>query len=277
MTPFIQMRVIACRALAAASLAGVLLLASGCANHNTNLAQYSAPQMTAPAPEPEYGGYREYVPPPQPRIQPQARIAPTPVPYGGISAEDVDFVNSHRPIMSQVGMATWYTAPYTGRKAANGEVFDDHALTAAHRTLPLGSLIRVTNLSTGQSSAMRVTDRGPFVDNRVIDLTIASAKATGIYRSGMAQVRVDVYQTPKSLERGGRWCVQIGAFRDEVAAERLKLQLMRKYPTSKVIEFPGEASYWIRIRPANDNLEQAQFIASHLQTTQAEAFLTRLD
>src|ERR1039457_6250428 len=68
-----------------------------------------------------------------------------------------------------------------GRKAANGQVFNDHALTAAHRPLPMGSLIVVTNLKTGESAAMRITDRGPFVEGRLIDLSIASAKATGVY------------------------------------------------------------------------------------------------
>ena len=71
---------------------------------------------------------------------------------------------THTPILTEVGYATWYTAPYAGRKSANGQVFDDDAMTAAHRTLPMGSLVVVTNLKTGQSSAMRITDRGPFVE-----------------------------------------------------------------------------------------------------------------
>jgi len=143
----------------------------------------------------------------------------------------------------------------------------------------MGSLITVTNLKTGQSAAMRITDRGPFVDGRIVDLTIASAKATGIYRAGTAEVRVDVYQTPKPIDRGGRWCVQIGAFKSELRAEKLKKDLLHKYPDSTVIEFPGEDSYWVRIRPVGDNREQAESIARHLRPSdpQAEAFLTRLD
>jgi rare lipoprotein A len=208
---------------------------------------------------------------------PPARIPITPVPPGGVSAEDLDFVNTHRPIESETGLATWYTAPYKGRKAANGQVFSDRALTAAHRTLPMGSLIRVTNLRTGESSAMRITDRGPFVDGRILDLTIASAKATGIYRVGAAEVRLDVYRTPKPIDWGGRWCVQIGAFKSERKAEKLKNELIHKYPDSNVIEFPGQGSYWVRIRPQGDNREQAEFIARHLRPSEAEAFLTRLD
>jgi len=202
-------------------------------------------QQTAPPPPAAY--------PPQTaesqQPRPPARIPVTPVPPGGVSDADLDFVNTHRPILSETGRATWYTAPYKGRKAANGEVFSDSALTAAHRTLPMGSLVTVTNLRTGQSAAMRITDRGPFVDGRILDLTIASAKATGIYRVGTAEVRLDVYQTPKPIETGGRWCVQIGAFKSEHDAEELKSQLLREYPNSNVIEFPGQDSYWVRIRP----------------------------
>jgi rare lipoprotein A len=201
------------------------------------------------------------------------------VPAGGVNAADLEFVKTHRPIESEEGLATWYTAPYKGRKAANGEVFSDHALTAAHRTLPMGSLIVVTNLKTRQSSAMRITDRGPFVDGRILDLTVASARATGIYQAGTARVRLDVYRTPKPIESGGRWCVQIGAFKSEHKAKKLKAQLLRKYPDSNVIEFPGQDSYWVRIRPQGDNRAEAESIAHQLRPSEseAEAFLTRLD
>jgi rare lipoprotein A len=201
------------------------------------------------------------------------------VPPAGVDDADLEFVATHTPILSEEGLATWYTAPYKGRKAANGQVFNDRAFTAAHRTLPMGSLITVTNLKTGQSAAMRITDRGPFVDGRIVDLTIASAKATGVYSTGTAQVRLDVYQTPKPIEMGGRWCVQIGAFKSEEKAEKLKNDLLRKYPNANVIEFPGQDSYWVRIRPQGDNREQAEFIARHLRPSEAEAeaFLTRLD
>jgi len=245
-----------------------LLCASGCHHKKSPVAQPPAPQAAPPALEPY---------PPTPRTSQPARIPVTPVPPGGVSDEDRDFINLHRPIRTEVGLATWYTAPYKGKKAANGQVFEDGDLTAAHRTLPMGSLIVVTNIKTGQSSPMRITDRGPFVEGRIVDLTIASAKATGVYRMGLAQVRVDVYQTPKPMQTGGRWCVQIGAFKSEDAAIELKQKLLLTYPGSNVIEFPGQASYWVRIRPSGDNREQAEFIASHLQPVEGAAFLTRLD
>jgi rare lipoprotein A len=249
-----------------AALTVVVILVTGCRHHATTVAQLPA-QQTAP---PE-----EY--PTAPPISPVARIPITPAPPGGVSLDDIDFIATHRPILIEEGVATWYTAPYKGRKAANGQVFSDTDLTAAHRTLPMGSLVVVSNLKTGQSSAMRITDRGPFVEGRIIDLTIASAKATGIYRAGSAQVRIEVYETPKPIKTGGRWCVQIGAFTSEDTAMEMKEELLRRYPDSNVIEFPGENSYWVRIRPEGDNREQAEFIARHLRPVEGEAFLTRLD
>ena len=151
-------------ALRAVVLLGLLgfafLILTGC--HHKNTAQVAPPQALPPRAQPSAAEQ-----PPAPGAnQPSAKIPVTPVPPGGVSEEDLEFVATHRPILSEVGTASWYTAPYKGRKAANGEVFDDNALTAAHRTLPMGSLIVVTNLKTGQSSAMRISDRGPFVEDR---------------------------------------------------------------------------------------------------------------
>jgi len=240
-----------------------LLILSGCGHPQTavSLPEQQIAPPTAEAPTPA----------------PPAHIAPTPAPAGGISGEDQKYVRTHKPILTEEGVATWYTAPYKGRKAANGQVFNDHALTAAHRTLPMGSLIVVTNLKTGQSSAMRITDRGPFVEGRLIDLTIASAKATGVYLAGTVRVRVDVYRTPKPINTGGRWCVQIGAFSSQRKANKFKAQLERKYHGTNVIEFSGEDSYWVRIRPEGDDRKQAERIARNLRPAEGEAFLTRLD
>ena len=274
-TPFGNSRRIA----SLAALAAILLVISGC-GHRERVAQQPPPQELppqqpayVPQPPPQYP--RQY--PSQAQSQPLGPIPVTPVPPGGVSPDDLQFVASHKPIATQEGFASWYTAPYKGRKAANGQVFNDQAMTAAHRTLPMGSLIVVTNLKTGQSSAMRISDRGPFVTGRILDLTIASAKATGIYEHGTARVRIDVYQTPKPIASGGRWCVQIGAFHTEQEAIQLKQQLLTTYANSDVIEFPGEDSYWVRIRPQGDNLEMAQYIARHLHPIEGEAFLTRLD
>jgi len=216
------------------------------------------------------------LPPQTSQPRPPARIPITSVPPGGTSLDDIDFIATHRPIRTEEGFATWYTAA-PGRKAANGQLFDDDAMTAAHRTLPMGSLIVVTNLKTRQSAAMRITDRGPFVDGRSLDLTIAAAKSIGVYRAGMAPVRIQVYQVPKPIDSGGRWCVQIGPFSGERSALALKNQLLRRYPDANVIEFPGENSYWVRIRPEGDDRTLAEDIAATLHPSEGSAFLTRLD
>jgi rare lipoprotein A len=246
-------------------LAVLLLVLSGC-GHKKHVVRLPAPEAAPPVAQTQTYART-----------PPARIAPTPAPPGGVSDDDLDYINTHKPILSEEGVASWYRAPYKGRRSANGQVFSDDSLTAAHRTLPMGSLITVTNLKTGQSSAMRITDRGPFVEDRFIDLTIASAKATGIYWHGSAPVRMDVYRTPKPIKNGGRWCVQIGAFTSESRAKKLKAQLLDKYPDANVIEFPGERSYWVRIRPQGDDRAQAESIARRLRPAEGEAYLTRLD
>jgi rare lipoprotein A len=244
-----------------------LVVAAGCGHKKAPVSPastappvYSAPPGSRPSPEPPATG----------------RIPITPVPEGGISAEDKEFILSHRPIYSEEGRATWYTAPYKGRKAANGQVFSDDALTAANRTFPMGSLIVVTNLATRQASAMRISDRGPFVPNAILDLTKASAKSIGIW-PGSGRVRVDVYETPKPMDVGGRWCVQIGPFTKEKRAIHLKEQLLDDYPGSRVIEFSGERSYWVRIRPPGDDRDQAEEMARRLKPEEGVAYLTRLD
>lgn len=275
MQPGSRMR--GCRILFAYGVVAAALV--GCGHHkNRSRVPQTAPELPPPPPSastraPAPGPYS--IPPVR---RPQTGPIPiTPMPPGGVTAEDVRYVNTHPPIRTEVGYATWYSAPYKGRKAANGQVFDDAALTAAHRTLPMGSLIVVTNLKTGQWSAMRISDRGPFVDGRILDLTVASAKATGVYRAGLAKVRIDVYQVPKPIETGGRWCVQIGAFHNERMALKLKARLQSEYPTANVIEFPGEDSYWVRIRPQGDSRQIAESIADQLKPAEGEAFLTRLD
>ncbi len=257
-----------CRGVISAGLAAAISLGAGGCRHKENQVRVAPPQALPPAVERAPVATSGSVP---------ATIPITPLPPGGISDDDLAFVASHRPILSEVGYATWYTAPYKGRRAANGQVFDNDAMTAAHRTLPMGSLVVVTNLKTGESSAMRISDRGPFVEDRMLDLTVASAKAVGVYRVGMALVRMDVYETPKPIKTGGRWCVQIGAFHDEGDAIALKAQLLETYPGANVIEFPGEKSFWVRIRPQGDDRAQAEQIARHLQPVEGGAYLTRLD
>lgn len=220
-----------------------------------------------------------YTPPPPPAVPTETTTpAPTPTPVALPSlTADEQFVDTHQPISSESGIASWYGPPYHNRVGANGVVYDENGVSAAHRTLPMGSLIRVTNVKTGQSAVMRITDRGPFVAGRILDLSIGAAKAVGLWRAGTGEVRIDVFSTPKPIDEGGRWCVQIGAFLHQNAALRLQAQLEREYRTANVIEFSGPTGYWVRIRPQNDDRTVAVAIAQSLQPSEGEAWLVRLD
>lgn len=222
-----------------------------------------------------------YTPPPPsiPETAPTESAPPVavvPAPAPAMTADE-EYVASHEPISTQTGVASWYGPPYHNRVGANGMIYNENGISAAHRTLPMGSLIKVTNVRTGQSAVMRVTDRGPFVPGRILDLSIGAAKAVGVYRPGLAEVRIDVYSTPKPMGEGGRWCVQIGAFLHQHQALQLQARLEREYRTANVIEFPGPTGYWVRIRPHNDDRRVAEDIAETLHPTEGEAWLVRLD
>lgn len=220
-----------------------------------------------------------YTPPPPPVIPeraPAENVPSTPAPAPSMTADE-EFVATHEPIFTQTGIASWYGPPYNNRAAANGTVYNENGISAAHRTLPMGSLIRVTNVRTGQSAVMRITDRGPFVPGRILDLSIGAARAVGVYRPGLAEVRIDVYSTPKPMDEGGRWCVQIGAFEHRSAALHLEAKLEREYQSANVIEFTGPTGYWVRIRPEDDDRTVAEEIARTLRPSEGEAWLVRLD
>ncbi|HET6216613.1 MAG TPA: septal ring lytic transglycosylase RlpA family protein [Acidobacteriaceae bacterium] len=252
-----------------------IALGSGCRHKPSPVAVVPPPPPLTPTTPPSTP---ESSPPPVPA--PSAPPASSALASPGSVADnqaDADFVSSHPVIYSEEGLASWYGPPYDKRRGANGEIFDKDALTAAHRTLPMNSLIRVTNLASGQSVILRVTDRGPFVANRMLDLSLASAKAIGVWRPGVARVRVEVFAAPSPLDRGGRWCVQIGAFKSEKGAYKLRDQLTRKYSTANVIEFTGPTGHWVRIRPLGDDKGRAVEIAHGLQPSEGEAYLVRLD
>jgi len=173
-------------------------------------------------------------------------------------------------------MASWYGR--SGRRAANGEVFDQDGLTAASRTLPLGTVARVTNLVTGQEVVVRINDRGPFVPGRILDLSLGAAKASGLYRLGVAKVRVEAYATPGVAPAAGRWCVQIGAFLDPDDATQMKNDLLRRYgTTAKVITFKGDTGSWVRLTPLVPDKDKAEQVAAQVRVPDpgVEAYVTR--
>ncbi len=190
----------------------------------------------------------------------------------------VDYDPNAVPIYTEVGMASWYGTVYHNRKAANGEIFDMNALTAAHRTLPLNSVVRVTNLKTGSVAILRITDRGPFVTDRVIDLSMGAAKVLDIWRPGTAKVQIDVLKAPKPLDEGGRWCVQIGSIKDQETAAELQDRLTRRYRTAQVLKFSGPMKdWWVRIRVKDDDRQRAEEVARDNTTPEGAIYLVRLD
>ena len=98
------------------------------------------------------------------------------------------------PLPAQKGIASWYGPGFNGRETANGEVYDQDAMTAAHPSLPFGTRVRVTRVATGRSVDVRINDRGPYVEHRVIDLSRAAGQALGLMRPGIARVRVEILE-----------------------------------------------------------------------------------
>jgi rare lipoprotein A len=103
-----------------------------------------------------------------------------------------------RPIFTQVGMASWYGKNHDGKTTANGETFDMDALTAAHRTLPFGTVVRVTNLATKRTIKVRINDRGPYAEGRIIDLSARAARDLGIADHGVARVRIEQFASDQT-------------------------------------------------------------------------------
>jgi rare lipoprotein A len=181
-----------------------------------------------------------------------------------------------KPDFTETGMASWYGP--SGHRAADGSPFDGTGMTAAHKTLPLGTTVRVTNLVNNESILVKITDRGPFSHDRIIDLSEGAARKIDLYRMGVAKVRVEAY-TPPTASPTGKWVVQTGAFKSEGDAEDLKSALIRRYNGSRVIEFKGATGYWVRIDPPNHEHAQAEAILRWIGKPDADVvpYLVRVD
>lgn len=192
------------------------------------------------------------------------------------------------------GLASWYGLPFHGRRSANGEIYDMNKMTAAHRTLPFDTIVRVTNLDNGMQIEVRITDRGPFVEDRVIDLSYAAARAIGMVGTGTARVRLDIVASdatsfspaplpgnsspaiagvpqtssdnltsqigparPAVLPIAGYFTVQVGAFGERANAQRLKAQLDGRYRPVLIQDFDGENGRVYRVRVGSLSTEDA--------------------
>ena len=154
------------------------------------------------------------------------------------------------------GKASWYGVPFNGRRASNGEIYDMYKLTAAHRTLPFDTMVRVTNLNNGKSTTVRITDRGPFVDNRIIDLSLAAAREIESIGLGVVPVRVEVL-TPGIDPTGGFLTVQVGAFRDQGKAQRLRERLNPSYSPIFIQQYDSPDGTFYRVRVGKVSGEDA--------------------
>jgi rare lipoprotein A len=182
------------------------------------------------------------------------------------------------PVYTETGLASWYGPNYNHHHAADGTTYDQDGMTAAHRTLPLGTTVRVTNLQTGQQIYVRITDRGPFAPGRIIDLSEGAAKAIGLYRMGIGKVRVEAF-AHTTADPAGRWCVQTGPFIAERDALDLKSALLDRYRGAKVSEFPGPTGFWVRIDPAGHARNDAVAILDWIGNPDPHAapYLVRID
>jgi len=253
------------RVRAVLGLMAVLVLLSGCSRHKQARVEVPPPPSPGPA-------------------TPNTPASPAPkpsAPADKVEEADETFKSipeNATPLLTETGRASWYGAPYHNRRGSNGEIYNMHAMTAAHRTLPLGSIVRVTNEKTGHSALVRITDRGPFVQGRILDVSYAAAQRLDIWQPGVATVKVEVLQTPTPLSTGGKWAVQIGRFEDQKTATDLADRLSRRYQTAKVAKFSSPTgAWWVRVRVLNDDRQRAESLMHETETTEGSVYLVRLD
>lgn len=183
-----------------------------------------------------------------------------------------------KPTDTETGIASWYGYPYHGRHAADGEIYDMEKLTAAHRTLPFGTWVRVVNLRNEQAVEVRINDRGPFVDGRIIDLSRAAARAVDMLTAGIDAVRVEVIGVPKKVIPD-LFAVQVGAFQDRGNAERYLALMQSQYGSGRIVVREGDPTLWRVLVGSEKTQESAHALAARVRQESAEraAFVARLD
>jgi rare lipoprotein A len=187
-----------------------------------------------------------------------------------VNGERYDPLLSHRGFV-QDGMASWYGGDAHGGPTSSGESYDMYALTAAHKTLPMGVYVRVRNRANGREVVVRINDRGPFVKERIIDLSYEAARQLGFAGQGTAAVHVEalgyqgdngvgtgVYRPPASYDAGD-YAVQVAAFASRESAERLAAQLKKRYGAATIREAMVNGSRFFRVRVGSfGSLEKAE-------------------
>ena len=176
------------------------------------------------------------------------------------------------------GVASWYGVPFDGHRTSDGEIYNMHQFTAAHRTLPFGSIVRVTNLDNGKQTEVRINDRGPFVADRVIDLSLSAAQAIGMVGPGTAKVRLEIVEGSPNPQPGF-FGVQVGAFETQSSAERLRRQLEARYTPVVVVAYDSPQGKFYRVRVGSFRTQDAarQFAGQLHSSDRFTTFVVRLD
>ena len=203
------------------------------------------------------------------------QVTRVPVPLPSPSGEKGG--RTPEPGYTEIGYASWYGDPYHGRRAASGEIYDQYKLTAAHRTLPFGTQVKVTNLENSRTVVVRINDRGPFVRGRIVDLSLTAAREIRMVGPGTAMVRLEIISANGDLE-AGLFAVQVGAFRDRANAERLAKQLGSRYGNASIEGYDSSRGGFYRVRVGTGfALEQANQLAIQLGREKLPSFVVRVD
>jgi rare lipoprotein A len=183
-----------------------------------------------------------------------------------------------QPGHTERGLASWYGHPYHGRHAADGEIYDMETMVAAHRTLPFQTWVRVRNVANDKTVDVRIIDRGPFVDGRIIDLSHAAARQIELIGPGVGQIEMTIINAPAKSEPA-LFAVQVGLFRERANADRLERDMTAAYGEAKAVERPGNPSAWRVLAGRETSADAAQALAQRIRSEQhvPEAFVVRLD
>jgi rare lipoprotein A len=164
----------------------------------------------------------------------------------------------------QTGVASWYGPNFHGKTTSNKEIYDMHDLTAAHKSLPFGTYVMVTNLNNGKSVTVRINDRGPFVKGRIIDLSFAAAKAVDMIDTGTAPVRLEILADISPKRSSQKFSVQVGSFVLEDNAKALKNELQRNFQNVYISPFKTVNQIYYRVRIKAKDQGSAREIATRL-------------
>jgi len=247
----------------------VALAFTACSTQHTDVPPPPRSEVgIAPPPESRYATEHDFAPARSITAEEVVDAVPGPdplLPLGNTSPYTVDGVNykvlkDYRGYREQ-GIASWYGGKFTGYKTSNGELYDLYKPSAAHRTLPIPSYARVTNLENGKSVVVRVNDRGPFHSDRLIDLSYAAAVKLGYMEKGTARVEVEAIEVAGVQDRrdqmyGDYRFIQIGAFGDESRAQSLQATLQEQLSAPvfiSTVDVDGRVLYRVRVGPVDDS------------------------